>query len=105
MRFTLLILLLSLLLFYELCLSLSVKMASTSSESSPETPIPLSISSSSSFGASSSTVVMSTDGSISHSTPKQLGSVWKSPVWEYFSVAEDNKFIERNECADIKGWS
>ena len=99
MRLILLLLLLSLLLFYELCLS--VKMASTSSESSPETPIPLSTSSSSSSGASSSTVVLSTDGSISHSTPKRLGSVWKSPVWEYFNVAEDNKFAECNECADM----
>jgi len=71
-------------------------MSSASSKSSPETPILLSISSSSRSGASSTTVVLSTDGSISYSTP-----VWKSPVWEYFSLAEDNKFAECNTCADM----
>ena len=98
MRFSLLFLLL--LLFSE-CFS-SVRMASTSNESSPETPTPLSVSSSSSgaeSGVSSSTAVLSTDVNVSDSaTPKRLGSVWKSPVWEYFGVAEDNKFAE---CGDM----
>jgi len=74
-------------------------MASTSNESSPETPMPLSESLSSS-GTSSSTAVFSSD--FSHSaTLKRLGSVWKSPVWEYFSVAEGNKFAECNKHGDM----
>ena len=101
MRFSLLFLLL--LLFSE-CFS-SVRMASTSNESSPETPTSLSVSSSSSgakSGVSISTAVLSTDINISDSaTPKRLGSVWKSPIWEYFSVAKDNKFAECKECRDM----
>ena len=51
---------------------------------------------------SSSTAVLSIDVNVSDSaTPKQLGSIWKSPVWEYFSVAEDNKFAECKECRDM----
>ena len=52
------------------------------------------------FWCLSSTAVLSSD--FSHSiTPKQLGSIWKSPIWEYFSVAEDNKFAECNEFGDM----
>ena len=92
------VLLFLLLLLFSQCFS-SVKMASTSNESSPETPTSLSVSSSSS-GTSSSTAVLSSD--FSHSVkPKRLGSIWKSPVWEYFSVAEDKKFAECNECGNM----
>ena len=64
-----------------------------SNDSSTETPAPLP-SLSSSYGASSSTSTMS-------STPSRLEIIWKSPVWDYFAIAEDHKFAKYNDCQDL----
>ena len=64
----------------------------SSDDSSPETVVPMSEASLSiSGGSGSSSAVVS-------SIPTQLGCIWKSSVWGYFSTAKDDKFAECGDC-------
>ena len=85
--------LLCLLLLSLLCSLRSAKMSVPSSDdSSPEAVVPMSEASlSSSGGSGSSSAVVS-------STPMRLGYIWKSSVWGYFSIAEDDRFAECDDC-------
>ena len=66
-----------------------------SDDSSQETVVPMSEASfSKSGGSGSSSAVVS-------STPTRLGYIWKSSVWGYFSIAEDDKFAECGDCGGM----
>ena len=66
-----------------------------SDDSSQETVVPMSEASfSKSGGSGSSSAVVS-------STPTRLGCIWKSSVWGYFSIAEDDKFAECGDCGGM----
>ena len=46
-------------------------------------------------GASSST------STVVSFTPTRLGTMWKSIVWDYFTIAEDNMFAKCSDCRDL----